>query len=136
MIRNILAVLLGIVAGMAANMALIYASLALYPLPEGLDPKDTEAYNGYLESLPATAFVIIMLAHVGQAFVGGWVAAKTGASRPMLLAMIIGVLSLAGGIAAMTIYHGPAWMKIELPLYLLVAWLAGTMVCKSRAKGT
>ena len=45
----------------------------------------------------------------------------------MLLAMIVGALSLAGGIAAMMMITGPDWMMIELPLYLVVAWLAGNI---------
>ncbi len=39
----------------------------------------------------------------------------------MLLAMIIGVLSLASGIMAMMMVEGPDWMIIELPHYLVVA---------------
>jgi len=45
----------------------------------------------------------------------------------MLLAMIVGVASLAGGIMSMMSIKGPAWFVIELRLYLVVAWLAGRM---------
>ena len=49
----------------------------------------------------------------------------------MILAMVVGVVSLAGGVMMMTSVDGPAWMVIELPLYLVVAWLAGRMeVCR------
>ena len=33
----------------------------------------------------------------------------------------------------MTMVQGPAWMAIELPLYLVVAWIAGRMEQKRRA---
>ena len=47
---------------------------------------------------------------------------------------IVGVLSLVGGIMAMTMFKGPDWMMIELPLYLVVAWAAGRMVEGRRAR--
>jgi hypothetical protein len=50
----------------------------------------------------------------------------------MLLAMIVGLASLAGGIMAMMSIKGPDWMYIELPLYLVVAWLAGRMEVNRR----
>jgi predicted membrane channel-forming protein YqfA (hemolysin III family) len=51
----------------------------------------------------------------------------------MLLAMIVGALSLMGGIMNMMSIDGPAWMAVELPLYLVVAWLAGRRVVRRRA---
>ncbi|MEE2888020.1 MAG: hypothetical protein VX951_11385 [Planctomycetota bacterium] len=134
MLRNIVAVIVGLALGMAVNMGLIQLNVqVLNPMPAGMDMNDSEQFNAYLATLPASAYVMIILAHLGQAFVGGWVAARLGESRPMLLAMIIGVLSLAGGIAAMTMFKGPDWMVVELPLYLVVAWLAGRIEQKRRA---
>jgi len=37
MIRKIVAVLIGVVAGSAFNMAMVSVSHAMYPLPEGID---------------------------------------------------------------------------------------------------
>jgi hypothetical protein len=34
----------------------------------------------------------------------------------------------------MTIIEGPDWMMIELPLYLVAAWLAGRLEQKRRAE--
>ena len=76
---------------------------------------------------------MVLVAHLGQSFVGGWVAARLSSSHAMALAMIIGVLSLAGGIANMVQIPGPTWLMIELPLYLVVAWLAGRIELKRRA---
>ncbi len=133
--RNVLGVIAGLIAGMAVNMALIMLNgYVLYPMPEGMDMTDPEQMNAYVATLPTMAFFVVLAAHLGQSFVGGWVAARIGSSRPLLLAMIIGAFSLAGGIVnMMSITEGPAWMLIELPLYLVVAWFAGRMVANSRA---
>ncbi len=134
MIRNFIAVIVGLFAGMVVNMALVMLNgYVLFPMPEGTDMNDTEQMNAYVATLPTLAFFVILAAHLGQAFAGGWVAARLGSSRPMLLALIVGVLSLAGGIMNMLMIEGPTWMYIELPLYLVVAWLAGRMEVGRRA---
>ena len=50
----------------------------------------------------------------------------------MLLAMIVGVVALIGGLINMMMIKDPGWMMIELLLYLVVAWLAGRMEQKRR----
>jgi hypothetical protein len=89
--------------------------------------------NAWIVTLPTAAFFVVLAAHLGQSFVGGWVAARLGSSAPMLLAMIVGLASLAGGIMAMMSIDGPTWMIVEMPLYLVVAWFAGRMEVHRRA---
>lgn len=133
MLRNVLATIFGLFIGMCVNMALIQLNTTVfYPMPVGLDMNDPAQFNDYLESLPSPAFIVVMLAHLGQALVGGWTAARLGHSRPKLLAMIVGVFSLVGGIAAMMMFKGPPWMAVELPLYLVLAWVAGSFEAKRR----
>ena len=128
MLRNILAVVVGTVAGMALNMAVIQLNFqVLFPMPAGTDMNDPDQFNAFIASLPVAAFLVVMVAHISQSFVGAWIAARLGKSHPMRLAMTVGVFSLAGGIMAMTMIDGPDWLVIELPLYLLVAWAAGTI---------
>jgi len=129
MLWNTLAVLIGLAAGMAVNMALILLnSKVLYPAPEGLDFKDKERFQAYVDTLPAPAFLVVMVAHLGQAFVGGLVAATLAASHPVTLAMIVGGFSLLGGVMMMRTVKGPRWMLLELPLYLVLAYAAGELV--------
>jgi len=132
MIRNICAVLIGLVAGMAVNMLIGMSALLLYPMPEGVRFDDAEAMPAYFESLPVTAFLIVMLAHLGQAFVGGWIATLISRNSSMLVAMIVGVLSMAGGIYNMMSLPHPSWMWIEVPLYLVAAWAAARLVLARR----
>jgi MFS family permease len=134
MLRNIFAVIVGFIVGSALNMGLIQLNMqVLFPAPTEMDINDPEQFNAYVATLPTLAFVVVLFAHLGQSFVGGWVAARLGSSRPMLLAMIIGVLTLAGGIMAMMMIQGPGWMIVELPLYLVVAWVAGWLEQKRRS---
>jgi hypothetical protein len=126
MFRNVIAIIAGLAVGMTANMALITLnSKVFYPMPEGLRMDDAEGVSAWMATLPATAFLVVMLAHLSQALCGGWVAARLASSHPMRLAMSVGVFSLVGGVMAFFMFDGPIWMVVELPLYLAVAWLVG-----------
>ena len=133
MIRNICAVLIGLVAGMIINMLIVMFSTVLYPMPEGVNFNDREGLAAYIETLPVTAFLIVMLAHLGQAFFGGWIAALISRKNPMLVAMVIGVLSMLAGLYNLSTLPAPAWMWIEVPLYLVAAWVAARLVLARRA---
>ena len=133
MLRNIAAVVVGLIAGMVLNMVFVFLNLVLYPMPEGLDWADTDGVAEYFASLPMMAFVIVLIADVGQAFFGGWIAARISRNRVMLVAMIVGFLSLAGGIVNAMQIPLPTWMYIEMPLYLVVAWYAGSLELKRRS---
>ena len=133
MLRNIAAVIAGLVVGMIVNLALIQLNTVFFPLPDGVDMTDTAQMKDAIQGMPVAAWILVFAAHLGQAFVGGWVAARLGASRRMMLAMIVGVLSLAGGIANAAMLSAPVWTWIEMPFYPVVAWLAGRMELARRA---
>ena len=82
---------------------------------------------------PAHGFLLVLVAHVGQAGVGGWIAARLCKSRPMLWAGIIGALTVAGAIYNLATLSGPAWMWIDVPLIAAAAWYVGAAETKRRA---
>lgn len=132
--RNVGAVLAGLVVGMIINMALVMLNgYVLFPMPAGMDMNDPAQLNTYIATLPPHAFVLVLLAHLGQAFGGGWVAARLCGTRPMAMALVVGALSLAGGIMNAMQIDLPMWMYVEFPLYLVVAWLAGRLEVARRA---
>ncbi|MEZ6194556.1 MAG: hypothetical protein R3F20_02345 [Planctomycetota bacterium] len=135
MLRNIIAVIVGLVAGMVWNQLFVTLNATvLFPMPEGTTMDDAEKFRAYVETLPATAFLVVLVAHVGQAAVGGWVAARLGASRPAVLAWIVGILTAIGSVAAQLMFGGPVWMWIDPPLCLVAAWFVGRIECARRAK--
>ncbi len=73
MIRNILAVIAGLIVGMVVNMALVTLNAyVLFPMPPGTNMQDPEQLNAYMATLPTAAFFVVLAAHLGQSFVGGW----------------------------------------------------------------
>ena len=65
MLRNIGAVIVGLIVGNIWNMALIMVNATqLFPMPEGTTMEDPEAMKEYVASLPATGFLLVLVAHV------------------------------------------------------------------------
>ena len=133
MLRNELAVIIGIIAATAVFMGF---HLVLWYL--------LKTYG----SRPETGPSLLMLLAIGvgplaRSFCGGWVAARLGSSRPMLLAMIVGMISLVGGavtqvdlMSARYIVGGGIFSFLailSILLHLGAAWLAGFIEQKRRA---
>jgi len=102
MIRNILAVITGVLIGMIVNMGLIILGSSLIPIPEGFDPMN--AINWDLNN-----FIFPFLAHALGVLVGAFLAAKIANSYQLPLAMSIGIFFLIGGTAMTYILPAPVW---------------------------
>lgn len=130
MLKIIGALIAGLIVGMAANMILVTLNLKLFPASTPLN--NPEAWNDYIVSLPDTAFIIPVLAHLSQAFFGAWVTARLSPTQPFKFAMAIGVLSLLGGIVNASSLPIPIWMWLEMPFYLILAGVAGKIEMNRR----
>lgn len=133
MLRNIAGVVLGILVGSLANSLIISLNSVLFPMPEGIQPGDQEAFRAYIAGLPAAGFLLVFVAHFSQVLVGALVAAKVGVASPRILVGIIGGLTVLGSVITNLSIQPPAWTWIELPLYLPVIW--GTIRLAERVRG-
>ena len=71
-LRNIGATLLGLFVGSLFNGALISLNaFVLFPMPAGASMEDPVAFQAYLDTLPTAAFLVVMVAPLGQASLGG-----------------------------------------------------------------
>jgi len=127
-IRNILAVVAGWLIGGAINMLLIRLGYVVMPI-EGLDPSDMEALAEIMPSLEPKYFLFPFLAHAVGTFIGAFIAAKLGVSNKLTLAMIVGAIFLAGGIAMAMMIPAPTWFVVAdlLLAYIPMAWLGGRL---------
>lgn len=130
MIRGILAVVLGMIAGGVFNMALVTLSHVVYPLPEGLDPNDFAAFRAHVEAhgLPACALLIVLGAHAGGSFVSGFVCGLIARRPWYLAATILGVLWMCGGVSMLMMLPAPKWFAIaDVVLYIPAALLGAKL---------
>jgi hypothetical protein len=125
-IRNILAVVVGFIAGSVVNMALVMIGPRIIPAPAGVDVSNAESIAASAHLFEPKHFVFPFLAHALGAFAGALVAFLIAASRRTVFAFVIGVLFLAGGIAASFMIPAPTWfIALDLVVaYLPMAWLA------------
>jgi hypothetical protein len=133
MVRNIGGVVLGLILGSIANMALISLNVTLFPMPEGVGMEDQEAFKAYIASLPPAGFLLPFLAHFSQVVLGGLVAAKIGKAAPWKLVGIIGGLTVLGSVVNNLTIQPPAWTWLELPLCVPAIW--GTIRLAERMRG-
>lgn len=126
-VRNILAVIAGVIAGMMVNMGIIMASGSIIPPPLGADMATVEGMKAAMSMLEAKHFLMPFLAHALGAFVGALVAAMIAVSHKMKFAMGLAALTMLGGIAAATMIPAPTWfIVLDLVVaYLPMGYLAG-----------
>ena len=126
LLRNVLALVAGIVIGGAVNTALITLSPSLIPPPPGVDVNNAESLSKAMHLFEPRHFVMPFLAHAVGTFAGALAAYLIAATYRAQIAYVIGVLFLCGGVAASFMIPAPPWF-ITLDLlaaYLPMAWLA------------
>ncbi len=128
-LRNILAVIVGIVVGGIVNSALVNIGPMVVPLPEGADVSSMEALANSMKLFTPVNFLFPFLAHAVGTLVGAFLAAKIAASHKMKLAIGIGFLFLLGGITAAAMLGGPVWfIAVDLILaYIPMGFLGGKL---------
>ena len=134
-IKNILAVITGIIVGSAVNMGLVNISGSIIPLPEGVDQTNMESLKASMHLFEAKNFLFPFLAHALGTFAGAFLAALISANHKMTFALIIGFFFLLGGIYMVFMLPSPIWFTILdlVVAYIPMAWLGGMMaggVCR------
>ncbi len=129
LVRNVLAVVAGIVVGSVVNMALVTLGPSLVPPPAGVDMTTAEGLARAMPLLEPRHFVMPFLAHALGTLAGALVAYLVAATYKARFAYAIGAVFLAGGIAACFMIPAPAWfMALDLVVaYLPMAWLGAWM---------
>lgn len=128
-VRNILAVIAGIVVGSSVNMALVMVSGHVIPPPEGVDVTDMESLKASMHLFAPKHFLFPFLAHALGTFAGAWLAAKLAVGYRMQFAVGIGAWFLLGGIANVYMLGGPMWFNaLDLVVaYFPMAFLGGRL---------
>ena len=128
-IKNILAIVAGIVIGSVVNMGIVMVSGSIIPPPEGADVTTMEGLKASIHLFEPKHFVFPFLAHALGTLAGAFVAALIAANSKMRIAISIGVFFLLGGIANVFMLPSPTWF-IVLDLagaYILMGYFGGKL---------
>lgn len=131
-VKNILAVVLGLTIGGVVNMAIIMISSSIIPPPDGTDLTTMEGLLAAMPLMEPKHFLFPFLAHALGTLVGAFIAAKIAANAKVTFAMVIGVCFLIGGILNIVMLPSPLWFTlVDLVLaYLPMAYLGGKLATK------
>jgi len=131
-LKNVLAVIAGVLVGGAVNMGIIIISGSIIPLPEGVDPTNMESLEANLHLFEARHFILPFLAHALGTLVGAFLTVKIAANHKMSLAIAVGVFFLIGGIINALKLPAPVWfLVLDLVIaYLPMGWLGGKLAVR------
>ena len=135
-IKNILAVIAGLILGSAVNMGLIMISGSVIAPPEGADVTTMEGLKESIHLFQPKHFLFPFLAHALGTLVGAFVAGLIAANNKMTFALVIGVFFLIGGIINTFMLPAPIWFNILdlLGAYIPMAWFGGKLAMRFRIK--
>jgi hypothetical protein len=131
-IRNILAVIAGLIAGGVVNIELVNLGPILVPMPAGADVTTIEGLKASMHLMKPINFLMPFLAHALGTLAGAYLAALIASGHKMKFALGIGFFFLAGGITGVIMYPSPMWFNVLdlVVAYLPMAYLAGRLAEK------
>jgi hypothetical protein len=131
-LRNILAVISGVILGGLVNMGIIMISGSIIPPPEGADVTTSEGIAASIHLWHPQHFLMPFLAHALGTFAGALLAGAIAANRKMVFAFVIGLFFLAGGITNFFMIPSPTWFIVVdlVGAYIPMAFIAGKLVTR------
>lgn len=112
MVRQIVGVVAGIVAGSLCVWGVETLNHTLYPYPVGMKANDMNAFKAYIENLPFFGKLMVIIGYALGALASGFVAAKVSKNGKHTSAIICGVIFLCFTIYNMTVLPTPVWFWV------------------------
>jgi len=132
-LRNILAIVAGVILGAFVNMGIIKLSGTLFPV-EGLDVNDPESIKAAMADMPMVNFMMTWLAHGLHALIAGFVITKLAANSHKTWSLVGGAIVFLGGLMMVLEVGGPTWfIAADLLLaYIPMAYLGWMLAGKGK----
>jgi hypothetical protein len=112
LLKNIIALIVGIIVGSIVNMGIILISGYIIPLPEGVDATDPESLKAGMSLFEFKHFIFPFLAHALGTLAGALVAVRLAVNHTVTLAVIITAFFMIGGIYSAWQIQGPNWFTV------------------------
>lgn len=127
MLRGILGIVVGLVAGVLMTFVAQLAGHMIYPPPPGMDLNDPALLQAFMEQVPMGAKVGVLVAWALGIFVGSTVAILV-AQRQSWAAWVVSVVLFAMALYTMTVIPHPDWMLWAATLGTLVSAIAAAYI--------
>jgi hypothetical protein len=129
-IRNIAALIIGLLIGSAVNMMIILMGPSIIPPPGGVDVTTTEGLQASMHLLGPEHYIMPFLAHALGTFVGALLAAAIAVTHRFKIALGIGLVFLVGGFYMVLMLPSPVWFSVLdlFVAYIPMAYWAGKII--------
>lgn len=133
-LKNILAIIAGIIIGSIVNMGIIMMSSSIIPPPDGADVTTMEGLKASMHLFEPKHFLMPFLAHAIGTLVGAYFAALIAVNHKMKFALATGIFFLLGGIANTFMLPSPTWFTIIdlVGAYIPMAYFGGKLVLRRK----
>ncbi len=131
-IKNVIAILAGLIIGSIVNMMIIIIGNKIIPLPPGTDTSTAEGLKAALPLFKLEHFIVPFLAHALGTFAGALLATFIAATHKKTIAFVIGCAFLIGGITMIIQVPSPIMFTLIdlLFAYIPMALMAYKIVRK------
>eukprot|EP00759_Apiculatamorpha_spiralis_P050325 PhF_6_TR4601/c0_g1_i1/m.6456 len=98
----------------------------VYPIPKSINQRDKTQMSNYMNTLPMTAFLMLLATHtVGAGIAGFTMTALTGSTQPAHL-LRVGAIFLLCGVFNVKVIQHPRWfVVVDLVMYIPSAMVGG-----------
>lgn len=135
MVRKIMSVLAGVIAGGLAVALLQMINLNIYPAPLDLDTTDMAQMREYVKSLPRNAFILVIISHFVGALVAGLVAGMVAKNGRMKTGLIAAAIILAFTVVNYVNIPHPNWVIGVDSIATIIGGLLGSRIGANRVVG-
>ena len=126
-LRNVGAVVAGLLVLFVLVAAVEVFSNAVHPFPDGFNTESHEEMCRFIETYPAWVLGAAVAMWAVAAFAGTWTAAKIG---NLYAAATVGLLTLAALIFNLAMLPYPVWFKVACLVAIPIALNAGSRCCR------
>jgi hypothetical protein len=124
MVRTIAGILVGIVIAVASVFAIEQIVHLFAPAPPGFDMRDPEQVRARVSSLPATAFLLVLLGWVLGTGLGSWAAVRISRTGMRWPGLAVGAAIVAATLYNLVTIPHPIWFAaIALIGIPIASWL-------------
>lgn len=112
MLRAILGVIAGIIAGSVCVWGVETLNHILHPYPAGMKANDMEAFKSYIENLPFLGKFMVIVGYALGGLIAGFVSTKIAKNGKPTAAIICGLIFLSFTIYNMMVLPTPIWFWV------------------------
>jgi hypothetical protein len=133
-VKNTLAVLVGLTIGGLVNGAIISISSSIIAPPDGVNVNTIEGLKAGIHLFEPKHFLVPFIAHAMGTFVGAILTTIISVTHKLKFALAIGFIFLIAGIVNVMMLPAPVWFNISdlLLAYIPTAFLAYKLANKNK----